>query len=134
MARGPALRVPKSFARTDVRWFVIELAALLFIGLPLGALVATSLSQLMLWGLVAAVLALVAFLDPRVSVVAILIYMLLMGTIRRITDYVLEQTGAVDFDLVLAVPPLVTGALFLVAVRRGALRDRPPLSTAVLFL
>jgi hypothetical protein len=80
-----------------------------------------------------ATLALVAagFRAPRRTLVLLVGWLVLMGTLRRILQSLAPATAG---DPLLLVAPMVLGLLALAAIRRGALDDRTPLATAVIVL
>lgn len=80
---------------------------------------------------VTAFLLAVCLLSPRRAILGLLVWLAVLGTLRRL----LLLAGAPgDQDPLLLVAPVVVALLVVVAARRGAFRERTPLSTGVLVL
>lgn len=80
---------------------------------------------------VAALAVVVTFENPRRSILCLIAWLAVFATLRRV---LLGAGAASDEDPILLVAPAVVGVLLIVAVRRGALRQRSPLTSAVLLL
>lgn len=106
------------------------LVLLAVIGVALGAH-----SPLLLRPIVAvpitALLLTVALLSPRRAVLTLLVWLAIFGSLRRLL--LLAEAPAAS-DPLLLVAPAVLVMLVAIAGRRGAFRDRTPLSNAVLVL
>ncbi|MCA1701859.1 MAG: hypothetical protein LC808_00730, partial [Actinobacteria bacterium] len=68
---------------------------------------------------------------PRVAIVTLLVWLILLGTIRRLF---LEPRPISDYDPLLLVAPAVLALLVVVAARTGAFRSRTHLTISVLVL
>jgi hypothetical protein len=123
-----------SLARRGVSATHLTFLALLGIGLVLGGSLATQWFPVTVCLVFGAAIIAIALFDPPLAVRAGLAFALVLGTARRWFDYQFPEGAHLPIDPMLAVPPLVTLGLFFVAVRRGALRDRSPLASAVLGL
>jgi hypothetical protein len=112
--------------------WILELAimALAAGGLALAFTIQDLLVRVLLAVTIGAFLVVLAFVDPKLAVPATLGLLLVLGTIRRETSYLFADDLAADPYL--AIIPLVSGVLFLVALRHGALRNRTKLSKVAL--
>src|SRR5919201_487667 len=72
-----------------------------------------------------------ALRTPRAVMFAVIVWLALLGTLRRI--WAIDYTGSLG-DVLLLVAPLVWAALGLVAIHYGALRSCTRLTTAFLAL
>jgi hypothetical protein len=96
---------------------------------------ASTRSNLLQLGIVVAVAPLVvalSFRSPRAMIVALCVWLTMLGLLRR----VLVTSGELNFlgDPLLLVGPIVLLLLFATAAGKGALRDRTPLGSVVLAL
>jgi hypothetical protein len=108
-------------------------AAVLATGLLLGyAIASPSLARIVLGVAVGGLLVAWVFVDRTKAIPAVVVFLVLLGALRRWLSFQLGSLS--NADPLLAVAPLVTGALFLVAARRGAFRDRNRLTSVVLLL
>lgn len=112
-------------------WLVA--AAVLAIGLLLGyAIAAPATARIVLGVAVGGLLVAWVFVDRNKAIPAVVVYLVLLGGLRRWLSFQLGSLS--NADPLLAVGPLVTAALFLVAARRGAFRDRNRLTSVVLLI
>lgn len=70
---------------------------------------------------------------PRLALYGLVVWLAVMGLLRRLLTSIEPATGAIG-DPLLLVGPVVLIVLFAIAVERGALRNRTPLSNSVLVL
>jgi hypothetical protein len=112
-------------------WLVA--AAVLAIGLLLGyAIASPALARIVLGVAVSGLLVAWVFIDRDKAIPAVVVYLVLLGALRRWLSFELGSLS--NADPLLAVGPLVTAALFLVAARRGAFRERNKLTSVVLLI
>lgn len=95
-------------------------------GLALAFTIQDLLVRILLAVTIGGFLVVLAFVDPQLAIPLTLGLLLVLGTVRRETSYLFADDLAADPYL--AIIPLVSGVLFLVALRRGALRNRTKLS------
>lgn len=120
--------------RLVARWFGWLVAvAVLVTGLLLGyAVTSPVLSRAVIGIAVGGLLVAWAFVDRDKAIPAVVAFLVLLGGLRR---WLSLQLGSVsNADPLLAVGPLVTAALFMLAVRAGAFRNRSRVTSAVLLI
>jgi hypothetical protein len=78
-----------------------------------------------------AVLVAICVIAPGHAVIALVAWLSVLGTIRRV---LLTGGAGGDNDLLLLVAPIAVAVLVVAAARRGAFRSRSPLTTGVLVL
>ena len=111
----------------------LAVAAIPHVVFVLAALVATTapgFRAVIALGLGAGAVAMAAF-APRQLLVAVMVWLPFLGLLRRVLSW---TTGEVGTDPLLLVAPIALGALTVVAIERGALRDRTVLAKGVLAL
>lgn len=107
------------------------IAALALVAVLVGGSISTDLFPFTACLAIGGLLAVFAFFDASTSLLGTVALLLLLGVTRRTLEYGLD-TPASTIDPVFLVAPLVTLALMALAMRRGALRDRTPLTSVVL--
>ena len=105
--------------------------AVLVICLLAAQLPADSLSRIAITALIALPLLTTAVQTPRRALYGLVIWLAVLGLVRRLTTSFGSTIGPLG-DPLLLIGPLLLVALFLMAVRRGALRDLTTLSKLVL--
>lgn len=122
--RAPALTRPPTA-------MLLGAVAVLSICLLAAQLSADSLSRIAIGGVIALPLLTVAIQTPRRALYGLVIWLAVLGLVRRLTTSFGSTIGPLG-DPLLIIGPLLLIALFLMAVRRGALRDLTTLSKLVL--
>lgn len=108
------------------------LVAIIFAGVVLGS--ATTLSAFVRIAVATAAFGLIAVIclrAPRQAVVGLMVWLVMLGTLRRIFLMIFDSGGS---DPLVLVAPAVAVVLVLIAARRGAFRSRTPLSNSVMLL
>lgn len=120
--------------RLIARWFGWLVAAgVVVIGLLLGyAISSPDLARVVIGVAVGGLLVAWAFVDRNKAIPAVIVFLVVLGMLRR--WFSLQLGSVTNADPLLAVAPLVTAALFLLAARNGAFRDRSKLTSVVLLL
>lgn len=109
-----------------------SLAVVLLSGVALGAATTSSgFARFTVASSAVILIAVVCLRAPRQAVLALFVWLVALGTMRRILLVLFEDERN---DPLVLVAPLVVAVLVLVAARRGAFRARSRLSGAVLFL
>lgn len=120
-------------ARTLPRWrdvLPIALGGLLCTFLGVTAAV-PGLTQLALAGTVVVLLFAGCLREPERAVVGLMVWLVIIGTVRRVIEAASPGTSA---NVLLLVAPVAVAALVAVAVQRGAFRARTPLANVVMWL
>ncbi len=101
-------------------------------GVVMGVLVVTPLVAIVPYLAILSLLVVLTVVDHRITIPTIVALQLVLGTVRRWSEYTWGEIAFIDPLLV--APPLLTAVLFLIAVRNGALARRGPLTGAVLLI
>jgi hypothetical protein len=122
--RAPALTRPPTA-------MLLGAGAVLAICLLAAQVSADSLSRIAIGGVIALPLLTTAVQTPRRALYGLVIWLAVLGLVRRLTTSFGSTIGPLG-DPLLLIGPLLLVALFLMAVRRGALRDLTTFSKLVL--
>lgn len=135
-ALGAPLSAPRAFVShgrsgsRSLTWGLPGGSALLF-GLLLGeTTTAPLLLRLGLAALAIFLIAIVCFRAPAYGVLGLLVWLCVLGTLRR----VLDPGGVGSYDPLLLVAPVALAVITAAAVRAGAFRSRTPVSSSILLL